>query len=54
MSSSSEAPEKTLLERLWLEADGSGSAVGGVVPRGVVPIEAGERRELEFNGSAEC
>ena len=45
---------KMLLESVGTEVE-TVSASGGVVPRGVVPIEPGDLRELlAFSGSAEC
>lgn len=53
-ASSGKLTPKMLLGSVGIEGL-SVSASGGVVPRGVVPIEPGDLRELfAFKGSAEC
>jgi hypothetical protein len=51
--SSGKLAPKTLLGRVSFEGAVSTSA-GGVAPTEVLPIDAGDRRELAFRGSAEC
>jgi hypothetical protein len=52
-SSGTLAP-KTVLGRVAFAAELASTSAGGVVPTDVVPIEPGDLREPEFNGSAEC
>jgi hypothetical protein len=52
--SSGTLPPKTLFGRVAFAAEVGSVSAGGVVPTEVVPIEPGDLRELEFNGSAEC
>ena len=52
--SSGTLPLKTLFGRVEFAAELASTSAGGVVPTDVVPIEPGDLREFEFNGSAEC
>lgn len=45
---------KTLLGSVGVAVEPESCSAGGVVPTDVLPIEPGDLRELEFNGSAEC